>query len=264
MDELATIVDHYSGTDERSRLAGGPSALELVRTREILLRHLPPAPARVLDVGGGPGAHAAWLAELGHAVHLVDPVPLHAEQAAELDGVSTEVGDARALTQPDRSQDVVLLLGPLYHLAERTDRVLALREAARVVRPGGLVAVAAISRYASTFDGFFRGYVDVPGFLPLMQDGLGTGQHRPPPDDPRFFTRAYFHDPAGLAAEIADAGLRPAALLPVEGMLYWVPDIAERLADPAGRELVLRTLAAMESDPGLTAASPHLLAVCTG
>jgi ubiquinone/menaquinone biosynthesis C-methylase UbiE len=78
-------------------------------------------------------------------VHLIDPVPRHIEQAADT-AVTAEPGDARTLPVTDNSYDVALLLGPLYHLLDREDRLRALREAARVVRPGGLVAAAAIGR----------------------------------------------------------------------------------------------------------------------
>ncbi|MEV4333334.1 class I SAM-dependent methyltransferase [Streptomyces sp. NPDC049597] len=64
-------------------------------------------------------------------------------------GASAELGDARALTAAGSTYDVVLLLGPLYHLLDREDRLKALAEAGRVVRPGGLVAAATIGRYAS-------------------------------------------------------------------------------------------------------------------
>ena len=70
----------------------------------------------------------------------------------EIDGVSATVGDARSLDAADDSFDVVLLLGPLYHLVEASDRAAALREAARVARPGALVAAAAIGRYAGLLD----------------------------------------------------------------------------------------------------------------
>ena len=53
-------------------MTGGLAELELVRTREVLRRHLPPPPARVLDVGGGTGVHARWLLADGYQVHLVD------------------------------------------------------------------------------------------------------------------------------------------------------------------------------------------------
>jgi SAM-dependent methyltransferase len=77
------IEAHYGLGEERDRLGADTDvpSLELVRTRELLERFLPPAPARVLDVGGGAGAYAAWLAARGYSVHLIDPVPLHVEQA---------------------------------------------------------------------------------------------------------------------------------------------------------------------------------------
>src|SRR5688500_14621936 len=74
-------LSYYETGIETRRLQSGPGPLELARTREILERYLPPAPAVVLDVGGGPGIYAYWLARRGYEVHLVDAVPLHVEQA---------------------------------------------------------------------------------------------------------------------------------------------------------------------------------------
>jgi SAM-dependent methyltransferase len=256
----AEILAHYSEGRERGRLTSGPS-LELLRTRVLLERFLPAPPARVLDVGGASGVHASWLSGRGYQVHLIDPVPLHREQAMADGRFSVAPGDARGLAEGDGSYDAVLLLGPLYHLAERTDRVRALAEAGRVTRPGGIVAAAVISRYASTFDGFFRGFIDKPGFTALMTEDLKTGQHRNPASDPGLFTTAYFHDTAGIASEVTDSGLRLQALLPVEGPLHWAPGIQDRLNDPGQRQLILDTLAAMEHDPAITSATGHLLAV---
>jgi ubiquinone/menaquinone biosynthesis C-methylase UbiE len=106
-------------------------------------------------------------------VHLLDPVSLHVEQAllaARTAGTALAgavVGDARRLPYADASADAALLLGPLYHLTDRADRVMALREAHRVLRPGGRIAAAAISRFASTFDGLARGMLVDPGFEAL-------------------------------------------------------------------------------------------------
>jgi len=254
------ILDHYDEGREQRRLTAAPS-LELLRTQVILRRHLPAPPARILDVGGGAGVHAAWLADDGYRVHLVDPVPLHLEQAAEHGGFTTALGDARALPEDDGTVDATLLLGPLYHLTEGADRLLALQEARRVTNRGGLVAAAAISRYASTFDGYFRGFLDEPGFEPLVRADLATGQHRNPTAHPRFFTTAYFHRAEELAAELTSAGLTDVEVLPVEGPLFWAPGIQDRLADPTQRELILEVLETMEQDPALRAATAHLLAV---
>ena len=138
------IESHYGTGYERSRLfPGGKPSLEYVRSMELLGRLLPPPPARLLDVGGGPGTYAAALARRGYRVHLVDPVPLHVQQARRAAGgdagagFTAELGDARELSQPDESQDAVVLFGPLYHLTEAAERRRALAEARRVLRPGG-------------------------------------------------------------------------------------------------------------------------------
>ena len=152
------IVEHYErDVDEGSRITGGLNELELVRTREIVERHLPPGRLSILDVGGGTGVHARWLAEAGHHVELVDPMPRHVEAANALaaEGLPVEAraGDARALAEPADTFDAVLCFGPLYHLIERADRLTAWREALRVTKPGGLVFAAVISRFASLFSG---------------------------------------------------------------------------------------------------------------
>jgi SAM-dependent methyltransferase len=256
----AEILGHYAEGREQDRLTGRPS-LELLRTQVLLERYLPAPPARVLDVGGASGVYAAWLAGRGYQVHLIDPVPLHLEQAAAAGGFSVARGDARNLAEADGSWDAVLLLGPLYHLTERSDRLRALAEARRVARPGGVVAAAVISRYASTLDGYFRGFIDRPGFPAIMTQGLGTGQHRNPDRDPDYFTTAFFHTRDGIAAELTESGWHLAEVLPVEGPLHWAPDIRTRLADPAQRQLILDVLATMEQDPAAAGATAHLLAL---
>ncbi len=69
----------------------------------MLRRHLPKLPAKVLDVGGGTGVHAQWLAAEGYRVHLIDPAPRHVAKAnADLGqlGVTAELGDARDFPLP--------------------------------------------------------------------------------------------------------------------------------------------------------------------
>ena len=75
-DRLEPLSDdfyrYYEAGREIGRLDAQASALEFARTQEILTRVLPAPPAVVADVGAGPGQYAAWLTELGYAVHLVD------------------------------------------------------------------------------------------------------------------------------------------------------------------------------------------------
>jgi ubiquinone/menaquinone biosynthesis C-methylase UbiE len=257
------IAHYYGRGEEVLRLAEGPGRLELVRTQELLSRHLPDPPARILDVGGGPGVYASWLTGLGYEVHLLDPIDLHVEQALARRPrpASAAVGDARELPFADSSYDAVVLLGPLYHLQVREDRLRALVEARRVLRPGGLLAAAAISRFAPTVDGLAQGTFAVPGFEEIVERSQRDGRHINPDRHPRWFTTAYFHLPGDLEAEVREAGLELLGLLAVEGPGEAVPDVAAWLDDPERREILLRAIARVEAEPTMIGSSPHMLAL---
>jgi len=265
----AEILAHYEEVMEKERLLGGGAGLlEYLRTRELLARHLPPAAATILDVGGGAGAYALPLAKEGYSVYLVDPVPLHVEQAtaasvAQLEAplAGVELGDARSLSQEDESVDAVLLLGPLYHLTLRDDRIQTLREASRVVRPGGVVVAAAISRFASTIDGLLRGFLLDPEFEGIVERDVREGQHRNPTERPEWFTTAYFHLPEELRGEVKEAGFAVEALVGIEGPAWAVPDLDAWLEAPRRRVKLLAAIGRVEAEPSLIGASAHLLVV---
>ncbi|MGO9876684.1 MAG: class I SAM-dependent methyltransferase [Acidimicrobiia bacterium] len=260
------VADHYErDVDESRRISEGFGQLELVRTREVIERHLPRRQLRVLDVGGGTGVHARWLAEAGHAVELVDPMPRHVGVAAAIaaDGlaVTAQLGDARALAFVDGTFDVVLMLGPLYHLTEPSDRRHAWREALRVVRPGGLVVAAAISRFASLFDGLMRGTFSDPRFGGIVDRDLRDGQHRNPDRISGWFTTAYFHLPDELEAEAAEAGAAIVDFAGLEGLAGWLPQLGEQWREAPAREAILNSARAVESEPTLRGLSAHMLVV---
>jgi ubiquinone/menaquinone biosynthesis C-methylase UbiE len=260
------IGAYYDRGIEDERLLEGMGPLELARTRELVRRYLPPPPAAVLDVGGGTGIHASWLSQDGYRVHLVDPVPLHVEQAERRaagrpnQSFTVALGDARRLAERDGSQDAVLLLGPLYHLTERAERLTALTEARRVLRPGGLAFAVGISRYASLLDGLRSGWLGDPEFRRIVERDLRDGQHRNPSPDrhPEWFTTTFFHHPDELAEELVAAGFTIEALLGVEGP-GWL--LRGRWADAASREHLLYAARAVEHERSLLGVSPHILAV---
>ena len=155
----------------------------------------------------------------------------------------------------------MLLLGPLYHLTEHADRLAALSEARRVVRPDGLVFAAGISRYAGTLDGLALNPTLDEHVVALRHRAVEDGQYRNDTGNPRFFVRAYFHRPDDLAKEIKEVGLGDVRVFGVEGPGWLLPDFEARWADSAGRADILRVARLLEEETSIVGASAHLLAV---
>lgn len=251
----ARIQTYYGEVfDEHVRLttrsAQGP--LEFQRTQEIIRAHI--TGGRVLDVGGGAGIHSCALLDAGYDVELIDPVPRHVAQAREA-GVTASVGDARSLAFADSSFDGVLLLGPLYHLASREERLTALRETARVVRAGGVVLAAGLSRYVA-FGAASLGQ-PIPSPIPgewaaLIADGTPGSRLR--------FPAGHFHAAEELAGEATDAGLEVIDVLGVEGPAgLFLEQSAD--VDAAVRGAALTIARAASAVPGIRDQSAHLIAV---
>lgn len=261
MSDSQSLIDHYvHGYDEGGRLGATiRGRLEAARVRELLDRYLPSAPCRIADIGGGPGAHAAWMRARGHAVELLDPVAHHVEQARRA-GVSAVVGDARNLPWDAQEFDAALLAGPLYHLTDSEDRRVALAEAVRVTRPGGIVAVVALGRHANLFGAAIAGQLVQRRAIveDIQLQGWSSRNDRWP-------ATTYYHTIDELRDELTGAGLRVVNVHGVGGPGGWLAVAADRydLDDMGGGMFDAALLGARMGDhcPELIHASANLLAV---
>jgi SAM-dependent methyltransferase len=259
------ILRYYASGQEAERLESPYFRWEKVRTLDLLDRFLPPAPARVLDVGGAAGAYAFPLAERGYEVDLVDPVPLHIEQAKQRAAMSQrvprsfQVGDARAIPCEDGAADAVLFFGPLYHLTDSNQRLKAICEARRVLRAGGVLLAVAISRFASALDGIARGLIRDADFVRIVEQDLNTGQHRNETRNLDYFTTAFFHHPDELKMELMAGGFPNPRLCAIEGPLWTVPESATA----EQQEGLMATMRALENEVTLIGASAHIMGIAT-
>jgi ubiquinone/menaquinone biosynthesis C-methylase UbiE len=263
------IIDFYSLGLESSRFQEIQGEIELIRTKEIVSRYLTGEQKIILDIGGGPGEYACWLAKKGHKVHLIDPIPLHIKEAKQASNQqptfpleSINLGDARSLSFPNDFADIVLLMGPLYHLTNREERILALKESLRVLKTAGTLITVGISRYASSFSGLANKYLSDPEFIKIIESDLKSGQHRNPTDDPRYFTTSFFHRPSDLKKEVSEAGFKINDLLALEGMALFLNDLEKQWDDPILRERILDIVRELESVPSVIGVTGHL--VCIG
>lgn len=267
MEDIKKVRDFYEAGGEEGRLERGLGVVEGWRTKELLSRFLRPA-MDICDIGGGAGYYADWLAAQGHRVTMIElaekAVELaKAHQTAPYEAIA---GDARSLPLEDASVDAALLLGPLYHLQAKEDRMQALAEARRVLRPGGWMFAAGISKYSSatwalSVYGSKNDYIDDTVYREMLRGELLTGVHKKP-DSYNCLCDAYFHTPENFREELAEAAFSVERLFAVEGCAWLTPALEEKWGDPVCRENLLELVRLTEEEPSLLGLSPHFLAVC--
>lgn len=267
MENVSEVLEFYEKGAEIGRLNRGLGIIEADRTKDILSRYVRPG-MDVYDVGGGIGYYAGWLAEQGCNVSLFELAPAAIEYAKAHQNTPYEarVADARALPAQDGSCDVLLLMGPLYHLLEKGSRMQAIREARRVLRPGGNLIVAAVSKFSSATWALStyritNNFIDDEIYMDMLRGELTSGEHHRPEKYPNFIAQAYFHTPEALEAELTEGGFTVERLLAVEGCIWFTPDLNEKWEDPASRNRLLELLRLTESEPSILGFSPHFLAV---
>jgi ubiquinone/menaquinone biosynthesis C-methylase UbiE len=260
VSNVESFYDQYAQS-EWERAERHPT--EFAVTRLAMAEYLPPPPARVLDCGGGPGRYAIHLSGLGYRVTLFDlsagNLALAREKAREA-GTALEGyihGSALDLSRfADSSFDIVLLLGPLYHLLAPAERRQALGEAARVLRPGGILMAGFITIFAPFRDAISKGYAGEYAAHPA--ETLAMLETQINRADDGGFTDAWFAHPDQVCPLMESAGLRTLALLAAEGLCAGHEQHIKAL-DPPAFDFWAGLNYRFSRDPALLGAADHLL-----
>jgi SAM-dependent methyltransferase len=257
------IDDFYSATSEEGRLLLGLGPLEFERNKDLISRYLPKKGV-IIDIGGGPGIYSEWLAGMGHEVYLIDPVEKHIKQANKRSKQAKKpfrsiLGEAQKLNLPDNFADVVVLHGPLYHLQLKAERLKAITEARRILKPNGVVLGFAINHSASSIAALLNGFIHVPEMLQMCKDELMSGIHNPPKNMPGILPKAFFHPPQQLRDEREEAGLSYIDTYAVEGMVWLDKNYFETRGDEKKKAALMELLKLTENDQALLGLSPHMM-----
>lgn len=270
IDEEVLIA--YNSGIEKNRLRSGLGLIEYERTCEILLEMLPSPPAIIYDIGGGYGEYSWWLASKGYNVSLYDISETNIKMAEEMVAVypnysldCMEVSDARSINRLDESADAILLMGPLYHIVEYSERICALKESFRLLKPGGLLFTAAITRYsymlwAVTTYGLSNELLGEKEAQEMIAHDLLDGQYIRNPKY-RGMGRSFFHLPSELKSEIESAGLNNVDIRGVIGPAWLVPNLEEQWKDKSRRKNIMNIVRMVEKDDSIMGLSKHLLAI---
>ena len=267
------LLAGYNAGIEKNRLRTDLGLIEFERTKEILQQTLPPSPAVIYDIGGGYGEYSCWLAELGYEVYLYDISETNIKMATELAKENSrplkgmEVADARRIEKPSESADAILLFGPLYHIVEYDERQICLKECLRLLKPGGLLFTAAITRYATllwatTVYGKNNCLLDENAFFEMIEHEIKTGDHiKNPESSYGGIGRSYFHLPNELKFEIEAAGFIDTDIRGIIGPAWLAPNIDEIWTNETKRESLMRVVRLCEKEESIMGLSTHLLSI---
>lgn len=259
---VESFYDNHA-MDEWHRMDRHP--MEFRTTLRAMKEFIPPN-SRILDIGGGPGRYSIELAKAGHRVILLDlssrNIELAREKAREFGVQIVEFvhGNALDLSRfADASFDAVLLMGPLYHLTDPADRDLAIREALRVLAPGGVFFASFIIRYAVYIDMLKRDPGEITYLAQAYEKLMETGVHIPTEKNPGF-TDAYFIHPTEIEPLMAGRGLTTLRLAVAEGLIAPVEAAVNALPEEAF-ELWVEVCYRLGTDPCIWGAGEHMLYV---
>lgn len=260
------VLDSYNTGKEKGRLHKGIGLVEFERTKEILAEMLPSPPAVIYDIGGGYGEYSYYLGSLGYDVYLYDIAEKNIEMSYELAqeyGVTikcAEVADARSIGRPDESADAILLFGPMYHIMEKDERRLCLRECFRLLKKGGILFTAGITKFATAlkyvcaYD--YKPMIDDDEFYKSLEIEVKTGIHTKKP-----MGLAKFFDPKELGSEIESAGFIDVDLRGIMGPTTAIRNLDEAWQNEKKRESIMRIVRLFEKEESIMGLSTHFLVI---
>ena len=164
METKEILANYYTGYDEDGRLRSKHGMVEFLTTMRYVQRYLRPG-MRIMEIGAATGRYSHELARQGYWVDAVEllehNIELFEQNTIPGEKVTVRQGNAMDLSAfEDEIYDITLLLGPMYHLFSREDKLKALGEAIRVTKKGGIVFVAYCMGDASVLSyGFIRGKI---------------------------------------------------------------------------------------------------------
>ena len=273
-----SVLAGYNAGIEKNRLRTGIGLIEFERTKEILLEELPKPPAVIYDIGGGYGEYSWWLASIGYEVHLFDLSETNIEMSKDLFSEypnaklkDTMVCDARSIPRENNSADAILFMGPLYSITEYNERILALKEAYRLLKTNGIIFSAALTPYSVLLHCITvyhkegkkkKNALDDQNIMAMIERELNDGCHINP--DRKILNglgTSHLHTAKALKNELENGGFADTTVHGVMGGAWLAPNLEELLENEETKKSLMATVRLIDTHEEVIGLSGHLLAV---
>jgi len=263
MTDFDKIKGYYSIFDEQNRLARDNSGkMEFEMTMHILEKYLPKQ-GTVLDLGGGAGVYTFPLAKKGYRVTLADLSERLIEQAKEkvraesIENVVADVVNAIDLSQYSENMfDIVLALGPFYHLTEESERQKCASEIRRVLKAGGVViagfipylsgSIAIVDRYF-----FAPSHVDASNLAHVFNTGIFHNLAF------NGFQEGYYATATEMKALFEENQFETTGVRSIRGFGYEKEDMIYQVKDEAVFAEIMKAIDKTAEDPAIVEMCGH-------
>lgn len=255
------LIDYYSHYDEDSRTKSRHGGVEFATNMKYIRAYVPRG-TEVLDVGAGTGVYSIALEKEGCSVHAIELVERNIEifrsKLTGSENITLEQGNALDLSRfPDERFDAVLLFGPMYHLYSKADKLTALREARRVLKPDGHLFVAYCMNEATVIQYCFRG--DGANMLDCLAKGMLTEDCKCVSTPSDLFEMVRLEDIDELNRE---AGLRREKIVASDLFTHYIRDRVDSFSDEAYQAYLNYHFSVCER-PDLIGVTNHSLDILT-
>ncbi|MCG7499569.1 class I SAM-dependent methyltransferase [Vibrio sp. Of7-15] len=256
-------LGYYANFDEEKRLTcQNITRIEFDTTINQLSDFMPECQT-LTELGAATGRYSLFYAQEGIEVTAVELVPeliAQLKENADKKGLNVHIHEANATRVPfisDNSQDVVLILGPLYHIQSQSEREAVMKEAHRIVKDGGIVAVAYISRFfvAGLLAKMSPSLVTPEVLSELNETGLVTTS-----EVDAFFRTGYFASPSEIEVLVESSGFSLVKHISTDGFSRYIGQEINALTETQYQAWLSYHLSNCD-EPSLLGSSNHGLVI---
>ena len=260
--DTSYITDYYNNYNEDERTKSRHGSVEFTTNMKYIRAYVPQG-GKILDVGAGTGVYSMALAMDGYDVHAIELVEHNIEVFREnLRACGAEIpveqGNALDLSRyADGSFDAVLLFGPLYHVYTKEDKLTILREAKRIVKPGGRIFAAyCMNEAVIIYDGFKD---DGSNMMKYLRNGMVTADYKCISKPADLFEMVRLEDIDELNREV---GLKREKIIASDLFTIYIRDRVNQFSEEVYQAYVKYHLSVCER-PDLIGATNHSLDILT-
>lgn len=260
---MSSVADYYNRSNEEIRLVQSrANQLEYLTTMHYILQYIDKS-STIADIGAGAGIYSIPLAEKAKKIYAVDISSHHISQieakkhSQGLSNIVAIESDILMLGQNSEKYDVVLCLGPLYHLQKRDERIKALEVCRGMLGQEGKLFLAYINRHAA-----IQIYIKNKMFpdRQLYKD-LSEKGFNPTGGFDHFMDLGFFSDENSVKAEVEEAGLVCEKNIGVDGAYKMLKEELELMTEEQWKAFYEYHLSTCE-DRSIAGLSNHGLMIC--